>query len=761
MRRLAIASGAFSAAVFVSCYLLSAVWLLPLAALGILGGAALLLLKERWLRPGCIALFGLAFGFLLCFVHTQWTLRPAEALSGQEASFFGTVESYPVPSGEGWRVDMKLSIAGGPRLRAVVHDSSSALSTAIPGDRFACQGQLRRADRRYGERYDAYNARDIYLIANLSTLPQKVSHSDSPRTLALRINHRLVEKIDGIFPADTALFFKALLLGDKSDLYRDENLYYAMSRSGFMHIVAVSGMHVAFLVGLLQLMLGVGPRSSRMCLALVWSFVLLTGGSPSAVRAAFMQTTLLLAPLLRRENDPPTSLLASLGLVLLVNPSACTGVGLQLSFGSMAGLMLFAAPIRSVFERMLPVLERNHFIDYVFDTVASSLAVLIFTLPLSAIHFGVVQVLSPLSNLLALWCVPICFGGGYLACLLSFLWKNLGMAAAALLSWPARYLFAVAKGISAVDFAALYTDNPWVGIWLCVCLLLTIVFAVSRLRPWMKLLLPVAVSAVLLVLTLVLTHWYYASTTATFTVLDVGQGQCITAFAGDKTVMVDCGSIFTQENAGDVAGGWLRSCGRKRVDILLLTHLHTDHADGVCRLMHYVDIDTIVLSDEADSDTDVQSQILEQAAQKGIRIHRLRKDTVMEAGALRMRLFAPVGKGSVNERCISSVISYGYYDMLITGDMDATSEKALLSEQKLQDIELLIVGHHGSKYSSSTELLRAIGADTAVISSGYNTFGHPTPETLERLRDNGYTVHRTDTEGNVSFRVPQELAYGK
>lgn len=128
----------------------------------------------------------------------------------------------------------------------------------------------------------------------------------------------------------------------------------------------------------------------------------------------------------------------------------------------------------------------------------------------------------------------------------------------------------------------------------------------------------------------------------------------------------------------------------------------------------------------------------------------------MEAGALRLRLFAPVGKGSVNERCISAVISCGEYDLLVTGDMDTTSEKALLAEQELRNIELLIVGHHGSKYSSSMELLRSIGADTAVISSGYNTFGHPTPETLERLRDNGYSIHRTDTEGNVSFRVPQE-----
>ncbi len=753
MRRLAIASGAFSAAVFVSCYLLPAVWLLPLAVVGLLGGTALLWMKEKWLRGAVIALFGLAVGFVLCFVHTQLTLRPAEALSGQERAFFGTVESYPVPSGEGCRVEMKISIAGSPALRAIVYDSSNTLAAAVPGDRYACSGQLTRADRRYGERYDAYNARDIYLIADLNGTARMISHRESLRTLALRLNRRLSGQVDRVFPSDTAHFFKALMLGEKSEFYQDETLYSAMSRAGFLHIVAVSGMHVAFLVSLLQLLMGAGRRSSLLCLGIVWGFVLMTGVSPSAVRAAFMQSTLLLAPLLRRENDPPTALLGSLGLILLVNPNACTSVSLQLSFGAMAGLLLFAAPIRSILSDALPAGRWARLLDYPIDTMASSLAVLIFTMPLSAIHFGTVSVLSPLSNLLALWCVPLCFGGGCAVCLLAVLGKGIGAAAASLLSWPARYLFTVAKWVSSIDFAALYLDNPLISVWLCVSLALIIAAAFSRLRPWLKLVLPGVSATVLLALAIIATHWYYSAGPATFTVLDVGQGQCITVFAGEKTVMVDCGSIYTLDNAGDVAGAWLLSCGRKKVNLLMLTHLHTDHADGVCRLMNYVDIDTIVLSNEAEADTELLGAILEKAAQKGTRIHWMDRDTVMEAGALRLRLFAPVGRGSVNERCISAVISSGDYDMLVTGDMDATSEKALLSEQKLRDIELLIVGHHGSKYSSSLELLTAIGADTAVISSGYNTFGHPTPETLQRLRDCGYAVHRTDAEGNVSFRI--------
>ena len=92
--------------------------------------------------------------------------------------------------------------------------------------------------------------------------------------------------------------------------------------------------------------------------------------------------------------------------------------------------------------------------------------------------------------------------------------------------------------------------------------------------------------------------------------------------------------------------------------------------------------------------------------------------------------------------------------MLVTGDIGRPEELELLDAYDLSGIELLVVSHHGSKTGSSSELLRSIGAKTAVISSGYNTYGHPAEETLERLADCGYTVYRTDRNGTVEIRIP-------
>ena len=114
----------------------------------------------------------------------------------------------------------------------------------------------------------------------------------------------------------------------------------------------------------------------------------------------------------------------------------------------------------------------------------------------------------------------------------------------------------------------------------------------------------------------------------------------------------------------------------------------------------------------------------------------------------------PVSAGNINERCLSAVISVGGFDMLITGDMNQTAERELLKEHELRDLDLLVVGHHGSKYAACGELLSGIGAHSAIVSSGYNTFGHPAAETLARLAQYGYHVFRTDEEGTVELRIP-------
>ena len=246
--------------------------------------------------------------------------------------------------------------------------------------------------------------------------------------------------------------------------------------------------------------------------------------------------------------------------------------------------------------------------------------------------------------------------------------------------------------------------------------------------------------------------WHYRSQD-TMTVLNVGQGQCITAFAGDTTFLVDCGNTNNLDNAGALAGEYLLSCGRERVDVLLLTHLHADHANGVLRLLEMLPVDMLLLPSESEDPDHLREAILASAEKHGTEVRALDSGARAERERLRMDIFHLTSGREENERCLMARLRIGETDMLITADAPQSMERQLAQREDISGTEILIVGHHGSKDACAPELLREAGGNMAVVSVGYNTYGHPAEETLERLREAGYTVWRTDCSGTVEITV--------
>lgn len=733
-------------------------FLLPLSLLPWLAGALaltallLLLTRKRWILGFGLTALGLALGFGSFFLHAQRSLVPALQLDGETRIITGEVCSYPQSYETYSRVELRIGGEGLPGGKMILYAEGDTLLDFAPGELLRCEAKLKRPDLRYGERYDSYISRGVYLTGNAKSLPEKAGKGSFWRSVPLRLNRALTTRVDEIFPGDTAAFMKSLMLGDKSDLYQDLALHTAMSRAGFLHIVAVSGMHIAFLVGLIQLLFGKTPRSSVLCLLLIWLFVPVTGSSPSAVRAAIMQSFLLTAPLVKRENDAVTSLSAALGLILAINPYAAGSVSLQLSFSAMAGILALGERLQENISSLFP--ERLALrLRAPISTAASSLAVLAFSAPIIVWHFGSLSLLSPVTNILGLWAVSFCFCGGYLSCLLSFLLLPLGTGAAWLVSWLARYLFWVARLVSGIPFAVLYCVKLPSYLWIGLVYALSLLFAFSRMRRVWKVLLPLLLSCAMLALMFFAIRRDYRSGSGTMSVIDVGQGQSLAVMSGEETLVIDCGGINSLQNAGETAGSYLIACGRDHVDTLLLTHLHADHVNGVPMLMEMLPVKNLILPQGVDDEDGMLETILAAAARHAVHVEYLEEDEERSVGGIHMRLFVPTGAGDANERCLTGVFSLGDYDMLVTGDSSKSTEREMLRLHPLQDLELLIVGHHGSRYASSGELLGAIGADTAVISTGYNTFGHPTTETLQRLDAYGYRIYRTDLNGTVEIRV--------
>ena len=317
---------------------------------------------------------------LVCIVEGM-----RKALDGETAELEGVVLTYPAEHDGHCRYDLRLRLPDGGVTRAVVYDRSGAVIEAEPGWRLRISAYCRAADTRYGEDYDYYNSTGIFLVASVKAPPEVISAQRSAwLNFGQDINRNACAEIERIFPRDTAAFMKSLLIGSREELYEDVGAYMAMGRAGITHIVAISGMHVAFLISILQLALGKSRRSSVLCIIAVWVFVAVTGASPSAVRAGVMQSMLLVAPIFGRENDPPTSLMTALAVLLAANPYSAASVSLQLSFGAVAGLMLFSEKLAALLMPDVPRGTLRRIIRWPVNVAAGSLSVMVLTVPLAA-----------------------------------------------------------------------------------------------------------------------------------------------------------------------------------------------------------------------------------------------------------------------------------------------------------------------------------------------------------------------------------------
>ena len=232
------------------------------------------------------------------------------------------------------------------------------------------------------------------------------------------------------------------------------------------------------------------------------------------------------------------------------------------------------------------------------------------------------------------------------------------------------------------------------------------------------------------------------------TVLDVGQGQCILLQSEGRTFMVDCGGTY-DDAAADLASETLLSQGVGRLDGLILTHYDRDHAGGVAPFLTRIPTSMMFLPDTVDVDK-VRKEILDRNQGREILVS---EDMKIEFGGGNLSIYAPLEGKTGNESSMCVLFQTENCDILITGDNTMEGELHLLERTTLPDLEVLIVGHHGSKYSTAPELLEATKPDVAVISvDKYNSYGHPTQEVLDRLEAVGCIIYRTDEDGTVVYQ---------
>ncbi len=764
MRKLAIAGFSFSGAVFVTVLLLPEFCWIPGGVGAALICAVLACTAGRRERRGLAVTLtcgGLAAGLLWTALYNAVVLPPVQALDGRTVRLSGTAADYPRETEYGVSLLLWAETDAPMPQTAVLYLDEQGTSVR-PGDRLTTVARCAAANRTFsGEKITYYTAKGVFLQAQAYghlevERPERPPLRCGPALLA----QRLKEGIDAAFPDHAAALVRALVTGNRD--YLTDSFTTSLQRTGLSHTVAVSGMHLAFLSAMLTALLGRGKRSTAfLILASVAVFCGMAGNTPSVLRAAVMIALLQLAPLLGRERDDATALAFALALLLLANPFAAAHVGLQLSFGSVAGILLVSDPIQRWFLDRLGLEPRKESRlvyallaapRFLASVLSATLGASVFTIPLAAVHFQSLSLIAPLSNLLTLWAVALLFAAGLLLGGLGVFLPGAAQVLAVPWTLLARYLERVVEGLSQLPLASVSLNSFYYRAWAAFfCLLLALLLGTPGRK---RLVLPLCAAGLTLCVCFGMNLWEFWSGELTAVVLDVGQGQSVLLRTGQYLTLVDCGGSGS-DNAGDVAADYIQSVGRNRLDLLVVSHYHADHANGIPQLLRRVAVSAIALPDVEEDDR-LRQEILELAQAREIPVWFIREETqVRMKETYPVTIFPPLGQGmETNELGLTVLVRVGTFDALLTGDMSGEVEQLLLARAELPDIELLVAGHHGSASSNTEELLERVKPELAVISVGENNrYGHPEQETLERLSRVGADIYRTDQNGTAVIRV--------
>lgn len=589
----------------------------------------------------------------------------------------------------------------------------------------------------------------------------------------------LDSKIEEIFLPQSTPIFKGLLIGDKSDISWEIDRLF--STLGLSHILAISGSHVVVVTGVIigSLLLAGLTRESALKWVLYFLpfYAILTGLTPSVIRACLMASLALIAILVRRKADGWNIIGLALLVMIFINPYYLWDVGFQLSFAVTAGLILFVSPL----YKMLPLPAKARRLR---GLLAVSLAAQLVSFPFMIFYFHQYSLLSLIANLFA---VPLLAGLMVPAGMISLLFGLLHPAVPHLVvlgldeMWQGIMVLLQAMGEQRW-FHLSWATPPWWWFALYGCAMFVLWIALSRLRspePNDKVLLAVMLGLLILI-------WYAhdpwpEQQGVTITFLDVGQGDAaVVELPGEKTLLIDAGGVPFWMQQGeewevrhkpfdpgrDIVVPFLRYRGISRVDTVIMSHGDEDHIGGMMAVLSELPVGKVI-GNGGRPESERETEIIDWVKNREIPLYRA------EAGAswrstpgVSWRVLWPDAEHSPllnkdNDRSVVLLLTAYGRNIMFVGDLERAGEEEVRKLWNRQypslPLDMLKVGHHGSDTSTSAEWLEWLHPQYAVISAGRNNrYGHPSLQVLERLAGAGTTILRTDTEGAVTVRITED-----
>ena len=630
------------------------------------------------------------------------------------------------------RVRVELMTAAGRthrmRTPVVVLSADEGWLGLLPSQRVRVEGRLRPAEA--GD--------DVAAVLSGRGPPRVLREPSRVHRVAGHLREGLRRAVEPL-PAREQGLLPGLVVGDTSRL--DPEVREDFRTVGLTHLTAVSGSNVAIVTGAVLLLtravgvrLVLRPVLAALALA---GFVVLARPDPSVLRASVMGVIGLLALVSGTRRSAMPALAAAVLVLVLASPRLAAAPGFALSVLATAGLLVLAPPWRESLRRRMP--------GWLADALAVPAAAQAMCGPIVVAISAQLGLLAVPANLLAIPAVAPATIAGVGAALLAPVWLPAAQAVAWLGYLPTAWLVLVSRGGAAVPGAAVPWPAGSTGALLLAGLTALLIPALSR-RPLRRLLVAVTTGVVVASAGLSLARPSWPPAGWFLVMCDVGQGDAVVLNAGGgSAVVVDAGPD------ADLVDGCLDRLGVRRVPLVLLTHDHADHVDGLAGVARGRTIGLLQVGPLEEPEPAVAL-----AERLDLPLHRPALGERRRLGQLRWEVLAPgrAFRGTRSDPNNSSLVlrvTVGGTAVLLTGDVEPEAQRDLLRRSPDLRADVLKVPHHGSRHQEPA-FLDAVGAAVVLTSVGAdNDYGHPSGEVLEHLTRGGAVSYRTDLHGDVAL----------
>ncbi len=701
--------------------------------------------------PTFVLPFAAMVGYILCVYagiphHTE-----VDRLTDKQISVSGRVHSVLYRSNSGNSCFLLTAEAFDDKENSVISSDARirvySEERVYPGDRIIVEGKLQGDNEKSNP---ADFDRKAYMLArkqDYTVYADKVIYKGSELSLNA-VMQGIKEKACEVFykamPEKDAELMCGMMLGETVNIDSDIDELY--KKTGIYHAIAISGLHITLVGGILLKLLTSFNKTIGMIatIAILSCYCILTGCSVSVVRAVIMFYIMLLGSVLLYDYDIISSGALSACILLVYSPYYLFDAGFQLSFGAVFAI----GAVRDITERF----KGN---NKIIEAAGFNLGVDLAVKPISAFHFYYVNIWSVIANLIIIPFMSAAVALGFVIALAGFISDG----AAKLLAMPVVLILNAVEGwcrfFEHIPLSYVITGRlPWLFI-LLYFVFLFVVYKGIMLNKLKGALVTVAVFICLCIGARVCSS---LKNTTEVTFLKVGQGDCAVAAGKGYCIVVDSGNEGNGEN---VLLPHLMYKGVSKVDKVFISHTDSDHIKGITEIIGEINIEDIYLP-SVYNENENYKELESLCNTYNINLDIFNQGEVIRLNKTdKIECLYPYDNLSLEENNTSMVnrLVSGKGSVLFTGDIEAEAEQLLLKSNTDLKADVLKLAHHGSPYSNTKEFISEVKPLLAVASAQKSVYGHPADKVINFLEKNKITCYITEYSGAVTVKFSQKGIY--